>query len=374
MKTHICVAVALVVTAVMANPTRGGERAQSFHAQKGGKLQLNAEAGDVVVKGWDKDEVFIRVSSLDEERLKHVSFSQSGGKVVVGLDRAGDGDDIRFEVQVPSVFNVDLRTGGGDITLESPLSGDLRGSTGGGEIHLGNLGGSVRMETAGGDITARDIAGDLSFTTAGGDISIKSIGGAGEVSTAGGSVTVELASRSLHVSSAGGDIKIGKVNQDASLSTAGGNIEVASSQGTITLGTAGGSISMGNGRGKIIANTSAGNVHLEKIEGSVNVRTAAGDVNVTLDPAVGESSSMSTAAGNIVLRIAGNAQATITARNRGPSFGFDDEDVDYIRSDFPLVRPEKRKNAGEAEVILGGGGHKIRLETSMGIIEIRKAK
>jgi hypothetical protein len=374
---NICMKVVwtLLACTVLASTSNAGERTQSFAAQKGGRLQLRADVGDVVIKGWDKDEVFVKATSLDEGELKHITFSQDGGKIVIELDLSGGNiEDIRFEVNVPSVFNIDLRTGGGDISLEAPLSGELRGSTGGGSIHLGNLGGAIRMETAGGDIIAKEISGDLVVHTAGGDITIKSIGGTGEVSTAGGSVKVETAAKSLRVNTAGGDIKVGKVNQETSLSTAGGNIEIGSSQGNISMGTAGGSITMNSGQGRIQANTSAGDVRLEKIEGSVSARTAAGDLNVSLDPAVGESSSLSTAAGNIVLRIPGSAKATITARSRGPVFDFNDEATDFIRSDFPVARPEKRKKAGEGEVVLNGGGHKIRLETNMGIIEIRKAK
>jgi hypothetical protein len=375
MKTFMKVVWALLACVVLSGVSNAGERTQSYTAQKGGKLQLRVDAGDVVIKGWDKDEVFVRATSLDEDELKHLTFSNDGGKIVVELDlRRGKNEDIHFDVRVPSVFNIDLRTGGGDISLEAPLSGELRGSTGGGSILLGNLGGTIRMETAGGDITAREISGDLTVHTAGGDITIKSIGGVGEVSTAGGEVIVEFAAKSLRVNTAGGDIKIGKVNQESSFSTAGGNIEIGSSQGNISMGTAGGSISMSSGRGRIQANTSAGDVRLEKIEGSVNARTAAGDLNVSLDPAIGESSSLSTAAGNIVLRIAESVKATITARSRGPVFDFDDEGADFIRSDFPVNRPEKRRKGGEGEVILNGGGHKIRLETNMGVIEIRKVK
>jgi DUF4097 and DUF4098 domain-containing protein YvlB len=375
MKTCKNAAWTLVACVVLTSALNAGERTQSFAAQKGGRLQVKADAGDITVKGWEKDEVYVRVTSLDEEQLKHITFSQAGGKIVIEFDwNGGNNEDVRFDVKVPSVFDIDLRTGGGDISVEAPLNGELKGSTGGGSVHLGNLGGSIRMETAGGDIFANEISGDLTVHTAGGDVAIKSIGGTCEVSTAGGSVSVETAAKSLRVNTAGGDIKIGKVHQETSLSTAGGNIEVGSAQGNISMGTAGGSISMSSGRGRVQANSSAGDVRLEKIEGSVNARTAAGDLNVSLDPVVGESSSLSTAAGNIILRIPESAKATIVARSRGPVFDFDGEATDFIRSDFPVTRPEKRKKTGEGEVVLNGGGHKIRLETNMGTIEIRKAR
>lgn len=363
-----------------------GERTQSYPVQKGGTLQVHADAGDVVVKGWDKDEVFIRVTSLNDDLLKRVKISQGGGKVVIELDSDRNNmENVLFDIKVPSAFNADLRSGGGDLTLKAPLSGDLRGYTGGGSIFLGDLGGTIRMETAGGDIEAEDISGDLTLSTAGGDIKVKSIGGTGEISTAGGSVKIDAAARHLRVSTAGGDITIGKAKNaddqtashgsaDLSLSTAGGDITVGSAQGNIDISTAGGSISMASGRGRIKAKTSAGNVSLEKVQGSVNARTAAGNVAVTLDPAIGESSSMTTSAGNVLLRISEGARATVHARTHGPEMEFDeDEESDFIRSDFPVDSGGRRK-AGQADVTLNGGGHTIKLETTMGMIEIRKAK
>ncbi len=356
----------------------GGERTQSFPSQKGGALKVRAAGGTIEVKGWEKDEVMVRVSSLSEAQLKAVSFSQGGGRILVEFNwDEGTIDEIKFDIRVPSTFNVDLNTGGGDISLDGPVNGTLKGSTGGGTITLGDVAGSIRMETAGGDIRGGSINGDLACSTAGGDIRVKNISGTGEISTAGGSVIVESAAKSLGVSTAGGDIRIGTAKSDISLSTAGGNISVGSGQGNVSMSTAGGSISMANARGRVQANTSAGNVRLEKVEGSVNAQTAAGNVAVTLYPEGGGSSSLATSAGNVVLRIPDVARATIRARTRGPVFDFDedeDEDEAFIRSDFPVTRSEGRRKNGEVEVILNGGGHRISLETTMGMIEIRKAK
>jgi hypothetical protein len=352
-------------------PAAGGERSQSFPAKKGGSLEVRVAAGEVNVKGWEKEEVFVRVQSMDEEQLKRVELTQGGGKVLVEFRWEGRNiKDMRFDIQVPSSFNVELKTGGGALSVEAPLNGDLAGSTAGGPIHLGNIGGRIRMETSGGGISGGTISGDLSVRTAGGSIKIGSVSGTAEVSTAGGDINIESVSRRLHASTAGGDINMGKVSGDVSASSAGGSIKLSSGQGTISLNTAGGSIEVESAQGRVDASTSAGNVEIGSVEGSVNARSAAGNLKVTLDPAVGESSALATSAGNIVLIVSGKARASIYARAGGPYVGIGDEDKGLIKSDFPI----SYKEGSGGQVELNGGGHKISLESMIGRIEIKKLK
>lgn len=352
-----------------------GEKTQSFPARKGGMLEVRVDGGNVTVKGWEKEEVFVRASSLSEEQLKNVTMSQGGGKVLVEFkSKSRDVEDMEFEISVPSSFSTEIRTAGGDMTFTGPLSGELRGSSAGGAITLDNLGGNVRMETAGGEIRAGDIAGDLTVRTAGGSIDVKNVTGTAEVSTAGGEISVASVGKSLRASTAGGDMTIGKVSGDVQASTAGGSIQVREGHGNVSLSTAGGNIDVRVAQGKVSANTSAGNIDLRDVEGAVSARSAAGDIRVRLDPSIGESSTMATSAGDIVLSVPENAKATIYARTRGPFGGWDEKDDTQIRSDFPVTRPGSGKHESQVEVTLNGGGHRISLETMIGTINIKKAK
>ncbi len=356
-------------------PAAGGETTKSFPAKKGEALEVRADGGSITVRGWDKDEVFVRVRSLNEEQLKAVSMSQGGGKVLVEFRwNKRNVEDMEFDVSVPASFDVDLKTAGGSLVLQSPLSGTLKGTTAGGDITLGDLGGTIRMETAGGEVKVGDIGGDLTVRTAGGDVEIRGVSGTAEISTAGGRIAVENVGRSLRASSAGGDLHIGTVAGELTASTAGGDVQVKSGQGSVQLSTAGGNIGLTSARGKISASTAAGNILLEDVKGSVNARTAAGNVKVMLDPSAGEMSTLATTAGNVVLTIAESAHATILARSRGPFMRHGDSEESQIRSDFPVTRPKGGHDAPQVEVVLNGGGHKITLETMIGTIEIKKAK
>src|SRR5512136_2786262 len=80
-----------------------GEKSQSYNVKKGGQLEVRAEAGGTItVRGWDKDEVFVRVSSINEEQLKGVTISQGGGKVLVEFrGNHHNVKDMRFDINVP---------------------------------------------------------------------------------------------------------------------------------------------------------------------------------------------------------------------------------------------------------------------------------
>lgn len=361
-------------TLLLAAGLFAAEKTQSFPASKGERLEVRVDAGEVTVRGWDKDQVSVLVQSVNEQQVNAVTMSQGGGKVGVEFRwKGGRIENMRFEISVPSAFNIDIRTGGGSLVIEAPLTGELTGSTAGGEITFGNVGGTVQMESAGGSIAGGAISGELKARTAGGEISIKSITGTGDLSTAGGTVTVGDVGKSLHVSTAGGEIQIGAVKGEIQASTAGGSINVKSAGGDASLNTAGGDIEMSSARGKVTANTSGGNIRLNGVTGSVQARSAAGDVTVTLVPSSDGASSLQTSAGNILLTVPASAHAVIRARAQGPFVG--EKESSQIRSDFPFdIEEIHGPSETEKRIVLNGGGHTISLETMIGTIEIRKGK
>lgn len=363
----------LAMSLIVATASFAGERVQSFAAKKGGRLAVRVDAGPITVRGWDKNEVFVRVTSDDEDLLKKVTITEGGGKVQVEYrGRGREEREIAFAISVPSSFDIDLRTAGGSLTVEGPLSGELEGSTAGGTIVLGNLGGKVKMETAGGSVTSGETTGDLFVRTAGGDITVKNVTGRAELSTAGGRIAVGTVARDLEASTAGGDLRIGNVGGNVKASTAGGTIRVQSGRGKVVLSSAGGGIELNSAQGGVSANTSAGNITLQDIQGSVSARSAAGDVTVMLDPAPGESSAIATSAGSIVLTLPSAAKASIMARNGG-YFSMEGDDI-HISSDFPITQKGSGDRGGRAEIEVNGGGHRISLETMIGSISVKKRK
>lgn len=354
--------VGLCLVCMTAGAGMGAEKEFTFTVKKGEVLDVRLHEGSITVHTWDRDEVSLRVLALDEDDLAGIRAVQGGGKVLVDDQNGGD---VSIVARIPATFEVDLKTGGGDVGVKGSLQGQVRISTGGGTVAIGAVTGDVHLQTAGGDVMADEVTGDLRLQTAGGNVTVKGVTGTAEVGTAGGNIDVGTIGRALRASTAGGDVRLGSVGGECQISTSGGNIAVGTGSGKTSLTSAGGDIEMRSGRGAVSAVTSGGNITLHDIRGSVRARSAAGDLIVVLDPAVGESSTISTGAGNITLSIRADAKATIVARS---TVFLGDEGAGSIRSDYPVLQRKR----GEAEVQLGGGGHRVMLETKMGDIAITK--
>ena len=216
--TVISLAAACIATAA---PGGGGDRTKTFTVGKGGTLEVTIRGGNIIINPWDRDEVSVRIKGVDDGEDPAIRMVQSGTTVRIE-DTDGSSDDLTLDVSLPSRFDVRLQSSSGDIQVNGPLTGKLKGTTGGGNIRLGNLGGAIDMRTSGGDITSGDIGGDLDFNTSGGDIHMGTVSGSAAVVTSGGDITVANVGKKIRASTSGGNIAIGDVGGEAIVSTSGG--------------------------------------------------------------------------------------------------------------------------------------------------------
>ena len=146
-------------------------RSKSFTAGKGGTLEVSTSVGDIKIVPWDKNEACIQVEGLDDEELDRVKMTQTGSVIHVEYRSRWNNwsGRVQFTINVPSQFNLDLSTSGGDLTVDGELSGKIDGTTSGGSINLGTVhGGPVEMTTSGGDISAKNLEGEDLLKTAAG--------------------------------------------------------------------------------------------------------------------------------------------------------------------------------------------------------------
>jgi hypothetical protein len=342
---------------------------KSFPVKKGDNLSVKV-SGDVKVESWSKDEVFIQVTGLDEDDAEDLRMKQEGNTVSIQLkSRYG----ASFSINTPEQFEFDVKTSGGDLSFNGNFTGNIVGTTAGGDVKAQNVNGNVTLTTAGGDVKTGDITGDVKLTTAGGDIITGKIGGEGKVTTAGGDIVVETANKTLSVSTAGGDIKIKNVGGELKASTSGGDIMVGTVKGAAKLNTSGGDIKLSGATGNISANTSGGDIRLEKLFGSVSANTSGGEVYVELTPDGSDDSKLNSSGGNLKLLIPENSKATIEALI--DVYSKKDLKEKYkIISDFKfdsyVVDDDEREIKGT--INLNGGGKLIKMQTSNSNIEIRK--
>ena len=364
----------------LSHVTEQESRSKSFTVSKGGRLDVTVDGGDIVINVWEKNEVYVKAEGIDEEDLNRLRMEQSGNTVRVDFRRPrgwwSDGH-IRFDITIPSQFNAELRTSGGDIDVRGTVDGTISGSTSGGDVTLRDVKkGRVDLSTSGGDMRTGDIQGDVRLRTSGGDIELGKVGGEANVSTSGGNIRATSVGKRLHASTSGGNIDIGDVGGEADVSTSGGDVAVKKVTGSATLSTSGGNIELSSASGRVKAHTSGGDIKLQDITGSIDAATSGGDVNAELKPSGKGDSRLASSGGEIDLSIPESAKATIYATIRLDR-GWRHRRGEYkVRSDFKAESYEDDEDMGEirAKYVLNGGGDEITLKTSNSDIVIRKLR
>lgn len=366
---------------------------REFDVAAGGTLVLESDAGSIDVTTWDQNKV--RVQVINPGNFD-VEFEQRGNSVTVlaktegrilGLFGLRRNSNIRFIVNVPVNYNVELDTGGGHIEV-SDISGNVDADTSGGHIEVGRVtAGDVHADTSGGRIIIGDVDGDVFADTSGGRISIGNVTGEVNADTSGGSITIGDVGGDMLADTSGGSINVGTGGARVELDTSGGSIRAAWASGPISADTSGGNIYLAGGDASVKANTSGGNIEILGGNGPVEADTSGGNISirgttgpVTADTAggrieldlsavsgsIGGRVELDTAGGDITIRIPSNLSASIDAeigisrRSRG----------DYrIYTDFPMtIQEQDRQIIGRGDI--NGGGDRITLETSNSDIHI----
>jgi DUF4097 and DUF4098 domain-containing protein YvlB len=380
-KIHLlCVLAAAFVAAASARSYAYDldNQSKSFSVKKGGVLEVSVAAGNIKISTWDKDEVSAVAEGIDREDIDCLKMTQSGNTVRVDFHPSdGSSRDLQFRITVPSQFDIDVKTSGGNIEIATDelLTGKVNGATAGGNMRIGTVMGSVELRTEGGNIRTGRIQGDAKLHTSGGEIDVAGVTGEGEANTAGGNILIENVGKSLVAKTGGGNVRVnGEIGGRANISTAGGDITVGKVGSEVNLSTAGGNIRLQGGNGAVKARTAAGNIEMRNVIGSLKANTAAGNIEADLVPSGDMGSNLSTAVGNVVLSLPESAKVTITARVH--FMGGAGARGDAIRSDFEEGSRQNGKDDKEvrAEYLLNGGGQPISLETTIGKIEIRKIK
>lgn len=287
-----------------------GSLEKAFPVQEGGNLIVNTDIGSIEIDTGSVPEVSIKIfkKARSKNRKKAdrifkdfvVEMKKEGNTVIVTGDYKHSKRwfswfhsrrmNVRFLITVPKVFNVDLRTSGGKIMVNS-LDGEVKSRTSGGSLRFGKINGPVYGRTSGGSIQLIGCQGEVEVRTSGGSITIGKVTGNIDAHTSGGSIRVDEVMGSILASTSGGSIKAMVSRQpeaDCRLTTSGGSItlylleefkldiDAKTSGGRVytdfpvmVSGTVGRRMLRGsiNGGGpEMYLRTSGGSIHIKKID------------------------------------------------------------------------------------------------------------
>ena len=212
-----------------------------------------------------------------------------------------------------------------------------------------------------------DLPGDFVATDVEGDVSLGRVSGKVKVSAGWGQIHVVSAGKGAELSTAGGDITLDAVTGDLVATTAAGDIRAGNVSGDARLETTGGDVVVKSGGGAVTARTTAGDITLRKIRGPVVAQTSGGSVLCEIVSIVRPGVEVTTGGGDVTLVLPANYRGDVDVRVTGV-----DSDEDYIVSQFPEVAVVKRETLQRAEGKLGGGGPRIAVRTTAGVVRIKK--
>lgn len=305
----------------LANADIDANLKETFDVNTGGTLFIDTDFGSIEVASWTSNKVQVEVSRTIDAFTKNeaerildkleITMNKRGNDVyvVARYDRErfswkNNRIKMRFVVSVPQVFNVDLKTAGGSISV-SDLEGTVFSKTSGGSLNFGKIQGPVTGKTSGGSIKLQSCVGDANVTSSGGGITIGQVNGNVEAHTSGGSITIDSAKGVVNATTSGGSINVQEVMGKIDAKTSGGSVTAnitAQPEADCALTTSGGSVNVYLAKDikvNLDAKTSGGRVHTEfpvtvqgelsktKLQAEINgggpllyLRTSGGNVNI----------------------------------------------------------------------------------------------
>ncbi len=231
------------------------ELTRTLKLDPNGRFVLEADDGSVTLMGSDQPGAIVAVTSNRDDVQDRVDFNFEENPGMVRLTahrRTWHLFDFFFErlnykIRVPNTTTLEIKTGGGGITIYS-MSGDADLRTSGGFIEVSHLQGMLHAHTAGGHIKAEEIQGDTDLETSGGRIEADSVDGRLVAHTSGGSIHIDQVSGPVDAHTSGGSIwaTLRKGNAHGGLiETSGGDIYMRIDPSVnleVDASTAGGSV------------------------------------------------------------------------------------------------------------------------------------
>ncbi len=200
---------------------------QTIDVAKGTRLVLNNNAGEVVVRSWDREQVRVQASHNERERID-VQTADMTLRIRARATR-GPSNLVDYQVTVPRWMPVNLS----GTYLESTIEGttaEVNVETVHGNVRVVGGSGAIIVKSIEGLITVEKASGKVQATTVNEGIRLSNVSGDMTAETTNGDIVIENAqTTSLDASTVNGDVTFNGTMRDGGtyrLTTHGGDIRV----------------------------------------------------------------------------------------------------------------------------------------------------
>ena len=349
-------------------------------------LRVKVDMGSVVVRGGQQQGInyvihtrFGNSSEQDArrqfEQYKITAYVKGDTAWIVGDWQGGRQprhSSSEFSVMVPrEMALLKLETEGGNVEATG-ISGRVEAQSGGGTLHLDDIGGGIYAETGGGGIDVGTVSGELGLHTGGGTIVVRHANGKVIAETGGGSVEIQSGALGASIETGGGSVEVRQCNGKVKVSTGGGSVDLSDIGGGAEIDTGGGSIRLASAKGHVHAETGGGGIELLGVP-SAQAETSAGAITVKLVNTGSErhDSDLETGAGDITVYIASDVAISVRASvdlANGHRINSEFTDI-HVMAEGGQYGPKTYTAEGK----LNGGGPVLKVHTSTGDINFKRA-
>ncbi|MGO9862279.1 MAG: DUF4097 family beta strand repeat-containing protein [Terriglobales bacterium] len=349
-------------------------------------LHVKLEAGEVKVQGGSQSGITYvirrRSNNSSEEQSRHefesykISASVKGDTAWIVSESEGRRNHkgaTDVVINVPrDLQSARIETGGGGIEAAG-IAGRADLESGGGHIHVDDIGGEVAAETGGGSIEIGKVESGVSLHTGGGNITVASAKGEIKAESGGGNIVVRSGTQGAVLQTGGGSIRVEKCGGQVKATTGGGSVEIGEIGGPAELETGGGNIRLASAKGRVRAQTGGGGIEVDGAT-SVQAETGAGGITAKLFSSGGagghEDSSLETSTGDITVYLANDVAISIRAE-------IESANGQTIHSDFQEIHVSTEggqygPKTVTAEGQLNGGGPVLKVRTNLGNVNFRR--
>jgi DUF4097 and DUF4098 domain-containing protein YvlB len=287
MKKHLILS-AIVLASLAGNSQSGSKTpflTKEFANQSIKEVESKTSGGNISVSGGSgtpKVEVYVTPNNgrdnLSKEELQKrldedftLTVSATAGKITATAKQKhqitnwNHTVNVSFKIFVPQNTSTDLRTSGGNITLDH-LSGTQDFTTSGGNLDVAQLTGKIRGETSGGNIDVKDSKDDIDLGTSGGNIDAENCSGKIKLTTSGGNLDLRDLSGNIRATTSGGNVHGRTVGGELFAETSGGNVSLMNLSCSVEASTSGGDI----------------DVEVKELGSYVKLRNSSGHVDLTI--------------------------------------------------------------------------------------------
>ncbi len=179
---------------------------QTVPVARGARLEINAYAGGIVIRAWDRDAIRVQAEHSSRDRIE---IRPSDSVVTIKASSSmGAPRSVDMDISVPSWMRIDLAGTYADVTVDGSQ-------------------GEIEIET---------VRGDLNVKGGAGFVSLKSVEGMVSLENATGRITLRSVNEGISIANVSGEVIAETVNGDVSLSKVqSSNVDVATVNGDVSF-------------------------------------------------------------------------------------------------------------------------------------------